>query len=703
MPKERERPFKMERGSILEEMMALDGDLVRLLSRRAELLRKLRKGKAHVSTPAASRSEKALRANWESLAARLSRSPRFVRGFFNLLQDMDMQIQDAPPAAPFNLAPARSPMEVDMPGPCLTAGAQLWLALGAGLGWEMCLLGPSPVSPLQDTLRVLAQCGAGFAWSAGDGPPGLRLAGGGVLAYYDKALLVGEDLLSFYLPAFLGMAGQGRMRFVGGANLKQADLSALSALAPALGARLAYLVPGARGLPVALECSGRMTDFLTAPPDLPWEGLAALLLAPIVWSLRQGRSFRLSLEHTAPESRREALDAMLPLFRALPPALRPQFARDGAADNLTLEYRTPIGPAPEAPAEIKIGLDASLCSFWLALPLFTGGRVRLIGSWPDVEIAEKAVALLKDFALELSVEEAGPRSAQRPGGGARLWGGESLPAALHPLFWVLMARLAYREPDRAGPFAAPPGADLDLAEDFLAQAGFSLLQEEGGLLRLQALEAEEFKGVAAKTHGWICPDHTWGMAFSLAAFIRANLKLGNPGLVQARWPNYWQLYNRLPSPVRAQEKGPGAERGRQPAAGVGRGLEMPEPVDGAAGAPGAPGATEEKRPRSPVPGRRRVLSGAELSFSPPPPPQSVRGNKDLLPDSLPELRMLLAALEEEQQTWQNYIQELSALENPERGLFYAAELHEARRSKAVLAYRQDACRVKINRLAYPEG
>ena len=60
----------------------------------------------------------------------------------------------------------------------------------------------------------------------------------------------------------------------------------------------------------------------------------------------------------------------------------------------------------------------------------------------------------------------------------------------------------------------------------------------------------------------------WALALSLAAFLRPNIKLSNPGIVTNYLPVYWNIYNTLPAPsmtrkAQEEETAPAANSRRQ--------------------------------------------------------------------------------------------------------------------------------------------
>ncbi|MCL1889622.1 MAG: hypothetical protein FWF99_03865 [Desulfovibrionaceae bacterium] len=542
-----------------EEVLALDQELIRLLTRRSALLRKLRGGKLLASTPAASALEKRLRRGWESVAGGLSRNPRFVRDLFDLLQELDLQAQTGESSlAPFNLAPARLPVETDLPGPALETSAQLWLALASAAGRNIMLEGAVRADGLQDSIRAFTWCGTRTEWHAGAEAGQETLEASGPAAGLDLgqgAVLVGDDALTLYLLIFLGLGRPGRARFVGGTRLKAANLAALAHFIPELGARLAWVVPGSKGLPATLECSGMLPENLKIPGDLPLEAISALLLAALAWPA----PCLLDLQDLTPETRRQALAPLRPIFGAL---------GGGAPQERGTGLAYPgIASLPDLPARVALEMDQRLCAFWLCLPLFTGGSVRLRGPWPQTPLAADIRDLLG--RLPLSLQEGGDyvscTAAPAQGWPERLEL-ERLDPDLHPLFWALNARLAHKNKGAAIIRNLPEGMDFALAEEFLAQAGFSLERDDAGW-RVRRLDTEAFKERAAKKHGWSSPSPGWALALSLAAFLRSNLKLHNPDCVRAVWPDYWQIYNQLPgqSPQTAASTSPAPIPPRPPA------------------------------------------------------------------------------------------------------------------------------------------
>lgn len=263
-PEETPRPYKAE---ILAELIELDRDIMKLLVRRAKLVNRLRAGKEHAATPAAARAEKEVRTAWEKNAVSFSRDEKFARQLFSLLQEIRVDSQaEAASRSGFNLAPARRPVNVALPGPRSVTATRMFAVLAAWLGNDLVLENVLLNDPLMDTVKALNGAGAGFTWTVGArmGEGTLRHAAPdrSVSLARDKALYIGEEPGTMYLMAFLAASQTGKSRFTGGSGLKMADLSPLRRFLPVLGARLAHSVPKSNGLPASVESSGLLPDHI---------------------------------------------------------------------------------------------------------------------------------------------------------------------------------------------------------------------------------------------------------------------------------------------------------------------------------------------------------------------------------------------------------------------------------------------------------
>lgn len=532
--------------SLSEEIMKLDNDIIQLLVRRSGLMQKLRKGKTHAATPGIIRSEKEIRSAWEAQASKVSHNPRLVRQLFAMIQDLDIQPQKESPSS-FNLAPARLPVEVNVPAPVAGAYNQLWITLAAYCGKDFVLEHSNRGSALMDTVKAFSQCGCPVDWQDnGKGISVLAVKGGVRPGFYDKSIYLGDDTLNLYLFAFLGAGQTGRIRMTGGAGLKEADLSALGRFMLALGARLAWVVPGTKGLPAALECSGALPDKLEVPADLPREAVLALLLAALSW----GRRIDISLPEIFDND--PDLQLLKPVFKAFPGAVQ--------VSRRVFAYSGEPVCEKDFPASVKPVVSPSYSAYLLALPMFAGGTVELSGSFSESSYYDEIISFLKSISLDIKLAGGKISSSVTPNvSWPQALESGKLSAVLHPLFWALNARLAYRAGGAVRIAAYPANADLDMATDFLAQVGIDL-QRDGEAIVLAPMSAEDFKLSASKSHGWSSPDELWGLAMALGAFLKPNLKMSNPECVSDRLPLFWHIYNGLPAPKLRQASSKAPEK-----------------------------------------------------------------------------------------------------------------------------------------------
>ena len=108
-----ERP----RRSLRETVCDIDRDILRMLMRRHNLIKRMYNAKGFLE-PA---EEKSIRESWEAAVSRVSRDPRLSGRFFTLMQEVEFLPrpgEDGEAQRPaFNLAPADMPVRLSMPAP----------------------------------------------------------------------------------------------------------------------------------------------------------------------------------------------------------------------------------------------------------------------------------------------------------------------------------------------------------------------------------------------------------------------------------------------------------------------------------------------------------------------------------------------------------------------------------------------------------
>ncbi|BFR49267.1 chorismate mutase [Nitratidesulfovibrio sp. HK-II] len=550
--------------SLVESIMDIDKDIIRLLAKRARLFQKVRGSRRPGVSSAPARdtvAEKQLREAWEAAAARVSRDPRFVRQLFALLQEVEIQERspEGEVRPSFNLAPPRRPVSINIYGPLASRPTRLWVALAAAAGAEATLEGAMLGDHLIDAVKALNQAGAHLSW---EGDAIVRSKGGDPLDFTDKVIYAGDDSLNFHLLAALSLGAVGKVKFTGGPALKMADTTALRQFLPQLGARLAPVVPKSSGLPVRLECSGVLPDEVRIPAELPADALTALLLAAPFWNAA------ITLHCAAHPSAGDCIAEVLPLLRAC----KADVATLGETGDAALSVR--VTPVPAAklrlPKATAMGIDPLVAAVVLAMPAFTGGEARLSGTWDATQPhAAQVLDLLRASGLNVTVDAKGvaakpltkPSVHGAPAPTAPL-DASTLPLDYAPLALALAAATARAAKVEAVPAPRmPEGLDAVTVESFVAQLGFSLAPiaedaestQDPGQPMLRAVVPA---GSRAPANGapWASPTVHWTFGLALGALLRPGLHLSNPGNVTELMPGFWALYNGLPSPENAPRK-----------------------------------------------------------------------------------------------------------------------------------------------------
>lgn len=509
-----------------QSLMEIDKDIARLLARRAKLLHKANHGRRGTD-PAL---EKQLRQSWEANAVELSRDPRFIRQFFTLMQEVEVNTQEADaPRTGFHLAPARRPLDVKMKGPSASRLTRLWLTLAAATSRNVTIDSVLVNDPFNDLLKALNLCGASVAWNESTG---CYCKAESKLDFTDKVLYIGEDTLNLYMFIFLAVGANSRLKLTGGTDLKFLDLAPLAHFLPQLGARLTNVVAGTKGLPVRLECSGVYSDAVTIPADLPADAITALILAACTWD----KAVSIALQNSPAGI--ACLDEILPLLQR-------------AGVKITLEGTTlHIVPSKDAMPEtftqdmVAMHVDTLLATSLLAFPVFAGGKVSMTGTWPSDAEGDTALALLKAGGLRVSIS-AGVIESEYSTSASADYNAllSAMPATYAPIALAFVAASVAANTDaRVAMPQLPDSIPASVAEDFLAQIGLEPLGHEGETPALRPTKTPIAAG------GWASPAPEWSMALAMASFLRSGLRIANPGNMTALMPNFWHFFNGLPSP-----------------------------------------------------------------------------------------------------------------------------------------------------------
>lgn len=541
MRQARERAHDKGRPRLREVVAAIDRDILRLLLKRHNLLRRMAHGAGHIDAV----EEKFLRQAWESEVARVSRDARLSRQFFTLMQEAGFLPRpetgdDGQPTTPrpaFNLAPPKRPVKIILDAPLDSHATTSWLMLAAASGQPI-ELGPCLMNDAEvDCIRALDQLGAALNRDEGSRIAGRRHTPAGSP---DKVLHMGASAWNFYLVLAHYLGRPSRAKFTGDAELKLASFGAVRNLLPQFGARLAPVVPGSAGLPVRVECSGALPVRATIPHDAPIELAEAIALAAPFY----GQPLALGL-------------AGHPDLGLLEERTLPILGQCGAAFSLgngELRLEPTRISIPQRPA---LPMEPALCAFLLAFPLALGGECSLKGSWPDwtpvpwrllqeaglaagshggtiTARSEKplASACLDKIEPELA-EKAGQECPELALALAAIAAGNGGKASL-PVSWrEILAQDKLTE-----------------AQDFLHACG--LVWDESGAIA---------RSGASGGRAWTAPSPAYALAYALAACARPAQGFGlvNPGIITELYPAFWAIYNSLPEPAQKKAAPAGEE------------------------------------------------------------------------------------------------------------------------------------------------
>ncbi len=500
----------------LNELLGIDARILELIQERSRLMRKessWRRSKGHSRIDPA--LEKGLWAEWELAGKELGVAPKLLRQLFstlNILGDESAQIKRKADTG-YVLRPRREPVRVTTPAPRSLKGTRMWTALSALANQDTLLTPVIQNDPLIELIKGLNQVGAGLSWTdesvehlASEREP---------LNFEEKLVFVGDDIFNLHILVAQCLGGAGRVKFAGGAALKLADVTPLNNILPALGARIVPLNPHAKGLPVRIECGGEMQGKVAFPASAPADFAAALVLA--AWSYPLGLHLTFENHPAAAEAAAEAA-ALLSVCGL----------------DIKTNSNECIVPAaqPKLPGKPEPVVDAALAAYLLALPIFADGTVTLTNA-PAQLASHPAMSALTALGIDLNCSD-----------GDIIASAVKLPdqdidfgddPALLPL-GLALALCAKRELKVSLP-ADPDAADA--ARQFLDRMGANYELEDSNISITPSHLGWEGT--------WASPDPYYCLGSALAAFVNPGIALENPGQLTSVWPQFWNIYNTLPT------------------------------------------------------------------------------------------------------------------------------------------------------------
>ncbi len=558
----------LKRLPLRETIMNMDRDLLKVLARRCNILGKMKVKSGYLEV----KEEKEIRASWEKSATKMTRDPRIIHQLFALMQEITFSAkpsEDTGSRSGYNLAPLQLPVNISMHAPLVSRHSRLFLAM-AGACSSALRLSPSLLDDATvECIKMFNQCATSLAWD--DDGTLIARAGGG-LSLPDKVIFVGDDLLNFFLLLGHYVGKNTRAKFTGESNLKQADLTAVRSFLPQLGARLSNVMPNSFGFPIRLECSGILPQSIVIPENIPADCVLGLLLAAPFWE------FPISFDLNKHPQATEIIDEALFVLNAC----KAEFQRK--------EHVLNIAPCTiTTPAEPKLGVDLHLTAYILALPLALGGNVHLDGLWPScpqakhledlfqffglnlikqdsfiqsshiIEIEQEQVENSENISSDIS-DETGSDTFEELSSEELEISEEVAPVPLEnltvpafdvlndvrfqPLFAACTLILALRNIGKKH-IILPREADVLSMESFFNHFGFELIND-GFTLSASTELGGNFKYQSNEV-AWTASTPAWALAFALVCGLKPHNKLSNPGIMTGLYPQFWNLYNALPS------------------------------------------------------------------------------------------------------------------------------------------------------------
>ena len=512
------RPSREDR---VLDVLDLDRKILHLLTKRNAQLYSLasgRKGKPHADPIL----EKQLWANWEEAGREHGLDPKLLRQLFTQFNLLAIERGGQRRTGdPYILAPKAEPVQVSVPGPRSLRIPRMLAAISAATNQPLTLAPVILNDPMIELIKGLNQAGAHLSWAEdfvqnveaedASGAPLPRL-----LKFEENLVYAGEDAFNFYLMLALALAEAGRCKFTGGAALKLLNIKPLAPTLAALGARLSNMNPHAPGLPVRLECGGRMASRVELSPEIPGDFAAALAMA--AWSYDNGLRIAFVPGSDQEHSLREAVGVLT-----------------SCGIDAHLENGQCIVPSgsPRIPANPELPLDPKLCAYLLALPLFAGGQVRISGALDHGDpTTDLVLGRAEQIGIELTESDniiiAKPFKVPT----------EDLKLGEIPDLLPLALALGLRAKRRIRVTLPDDVEATRMGTEMLERLGATFTVEDG------ALVVEP--GTLGWKEPWATPTPFHSLALALIAFMRPGISLDNPGNLIALWPKFWSLYNSLP-------------------------------------------------------------------------------------------------------------------------------------------------------------
>ena len=515
-----------------EELEQLEQKLTALIHRRITLLGKIagkrsEKNKSIVD----SGLEKKLWSLWKIHFK--GENQRAYRQLFTILNSLSYARAEKKKFSekPFCLYPTKNPLNVHIQGPGDIFQARICTFLAA-LADRSININNFPINDsLIELIKALNQYGAKLTWKEK-----IFSSNPATLSSVNKSIFVGQDAFNFYLLLCLSLGEAGVTRFTCASNLKILNLKPIQDILPQLGARLSSTFPQSFSLPARLEASGQIPGQITLPESIDPDFVPALCLAACTYR----RPLKINLASRTSTYK----------FRQTQKLMQSWKIKTVQSDQTLTIYPG----RPEPSENFQLQLDPLLGGYLLALPVFAGGKVTLLGNWPEESpLATAVYNLLTQAGLKLMTSATHITSTPGHKPEECLIDISDYPE-LAPLALPLL--LSSKRP--ATLFMPTSTEQAEFALDLLK---FLNLDFKVYPARLEI----SFHGKVHQKDPWHSPDVYYTLAYALISFIYRGICLANPGSVTAIWPDFWKIFQNLPDPQNQPLATNAGEQNDQPA------------------------------------------------------------------------------------------------------------------------------------------
>lgn len=507
------------KNTTLSKIASLDKELIYLIAKRAHLLSKLPK-------TGLSAHEKQLRISWEKNVTMFSKDTQFIRQLFTFLQGVEVIPETMEQASAFCLSPKNKPVNIILPTPSCSRTTQLNIAMAVCSNTEGTLQHIIFNDPIIECLKAFNQIGIALQWEENGCIICNKLAP--TKKYYKKTIPIdtvvhiGNNTLLLYLLIFFIATRPARVKFIGKHSLNLTDFSSLGKFLPMIGSRLINIIPGQDGLPIRIESSAMLPSEVRIPNDLPTDAVLALFIAATTWDKE------LTIDISTYPNVTFIFNELIPLFEHWQVPFQKLLSKENVTAIVITPQKTTFSD------NIMNGTYLPGTATLLALPAFVGGKV-ILEKQPQQDISKTFLLIKILTQLGLNISETKNTICCTGSGQITVspsFNIKVIPEELFPLILTLLC-IPMLKTETNSHLELPDYIDKPILDSYLAQIGLVQI-------------GSQIKHVVPTQTPWTSPSDSWGLAISLAAFLRPQIKLNNPGCVEAVFPNYWKIYNKLP-------------------------------------------------------------------------------------------------------------------------------------------------------------